>query len=550
MHFHLTCSELLCLSFLPAYPNFYYRAEINFISLAYAEQTNIGGRNMSLTEIKKEIETERLIGYRYTQQLCRAEALVAGAGREAVEPLLWDANAAIIRCDVQNERIVLDGTLQCQAVYRQGEETTLRALSAKSAISQVIELVPAQSGMLCRTDVQVEHVEARYENGHMVFQVGLGLRVWVMALERIEAITDMENSNQIETRYEELRFVKLAADAGETAVMTAEVELPHSLDARNTLMDWGNVLIDSVQQDLGGIRVKGRAMIETLVSSGIEGRPAVVVKYPIEFDKLLELPEWLSQNVGVSAQLRSIRTQVENDENSEEGRLLIQTDVHFSISANVQESVRALMDAYGVGSKRIEITSEEFEACNDVTITQNTETIRGTVIADESSAAIGSVIAVRTQPNLAEVRMDEKASILSGIIDADVLYMPAGSDIPASTHTELPFEMKASQILGDTSQIRLSVVSSEANALMSDRLEMKILLCADCETRHYESRSIVQQIEQVESEKKRSGYIICWQDESESAWDVGKRYGIAESIVLSAAGQDGFSANRGIVLNV
>ena len=86
---------------------------------------------MPLKLIQKEIEAEREIGYRYLQVLSRAEALVPGAGREAIELLLWDASAVIIRADVQNDRVVLDGTLNCQAVYRQGEETSLRALSAK-----------------------------------------------------------------------------------------------------------------------------------------------------------------------------------------------------------------------------------------------------------------------------------------------------------------------------------------------------------------------------------------------------------------------------------
>ena len=77
---------------------------------------------MSLKIIRKEIEAEREVGHRYLQMLSRAETLVPGAGREAIEVLLWDANAAIIRADVQNDRVVLDGTLNCQAVYRQGRK--------------------------------------------------------------------------------------------------------------------------------------------------------------------------------------------------------------------------------------------------------------------------------------------------------------------------------------------------------------------------------------------------------------------------------------------
>ena len=272
---------------------------------------------MPLKVLRKEIEAEREIGHKYLQVLSRAEALVPGAGREAIEPLLWDASVAIVRADVQNDRVVLDGTLSCQAVDRQGEDTTLRALSAKSTVSQVAELTGAQPGMLCRVQAVVENVDARYENGHMVFLVSLGLHVWVLKLENLEVIDQIEDGAEVEARFRDLPLVKLAAEANETAVLTERVELPRALDARATLMDWGSVQIDSSEPDLGGIRVKGRATIETLVASGVEGKPGVVVKYPIEFDKLIELPEWLCGEAHVFPSIRNIRTQLEAGDDEE-----------------------------------------------------------------------------------------------------------------------------------------------------------------------------------------------------------------------------------------
>ena len=174
---------------------------------------------MPLKLNRKEIEAEREVGYKYLQVLARAEALVPGAGREAIDILLWDANAVIIRADVQNDRVVLDGTLNCQAVYRQGEETSLRALSAKSTISQVTEIPGAQGGMLSRVLPVVENVEARYENGHMVFQVSLGVHVRVLKLEPVLIIDGIEDGEGLQTRFEQICFTRLAAEATETAVI-------------------------------------------------------------------------------------------------------------------------------------------------------------------------------------------------------------------------------------------------------------------------------------------------------------------------------------------
>lgn len=486
---------------------------------------------MPLKVRKSEIEVEREIGYKYLQMQSRAEALVPGAGREAIEPLLWDANAVIIRVDVQSDRVVLDGTLNCQAVYRQGEETSLRALSAKANISQVTEIPGAQGGMLSRVQPVIEGVEARYENGHMVFLVSMGMHVRVMKLEPVEVIDMLEDAQNIEARFEEVCLTRLAAEATETAVLTGRVELPQALDARAALMDWGSVSVDSVEPDLGGVRVRGKAQIESLIASGIEGRPAVLVKYPIEFDKLIELPEWLSQTACVTPSVRSVRAQLEQGNEGAESALAIQADVHFAISANLRECVGILEDAYATAGNSVRVQMGHFTACRDAHCLRSSESVRGTVLLEEGAPAVGSVIAVRVLPNIAEIQPLEKGSRISGLLEATLLYMPVGSDSPASTHTQLPFELELDWELGENPVVNLSVTSAESNALMSDRLEMKIGLNVDCEARIQQSVDYVTEVEEGEEMKRRPGYIICWPEENADAWTVGKRYCIPAALV-------------------
>jgi len=504
---------------------------------------------MPLKLNKKEIEVEREIGYRYLQALCRAEALVPGAGREAIEPLIWDAAAAISRADVQNDRVVLDGMLSCQAVYRQGDENSLRALSAKSTISQVAELPGAQPGMLCRAHAAVENIEVRYENGHMVFLVSIGIGVWVSKLEHAEIISSIEEADGVQTRFRELCTVKLAAEASETTVLTERVELPGSIDPRAVLMDWGSVAIDSAEQDLGGLRIKGRVTAETLIASGIEGRPAVSVKYPIEFDKLIELPEWLSRDVCVLPSIRSMRSQLEAVEGEAEASLTIQADVRFDITANMRDCVPVLTDAYSTGGTGIRIETQELELTTEVKCTEQSELVRGTVPLGEGTS-VASVIAVRVLPGIAEIEEGNGRSRISGLLDAAILYMPSGSDQPKAAHTSLPFAIEVPQELEENSMIRISAASAEANALMGDRLEMKIGLNVFCETRENDDVELVKNIEEGKPQRRRPGYVILWPEENEDTWQIGKRYAIPEAQVLACADGGCISEGKPLVLKI
>jgi len=317
-------------------------------------------------------------------------------------------------------------------------------------------------------------------------------------------------------------------------VLAERVELPRSLDARATLMDWGCVSIESSEPDLGGVRVKGRALVETLVASGIEGRPAVLVKYPIEFDKLIELPEWLSRNACVMPSIRNIRTQLELPEEDEDGTLLIQADIHFSIASNLTECVNALSDVYSTAGNAADAKTAEFSACTRAICLRSAEVVRGTVLLEEGAPAVGSVIAVRVLPNIAEVRSGEGKTLVSGLLDAEVLYMAGGSDLPASANTQLPFEIELPGELGDEAAILLHTSSAEANALMSDRLEMKIALMIDSEARIQQNFTIATEVTQEGEIERRPGYVICWPDESDDAWSIGRRYGVAAGDIAAA----------------
>ena len=187
---------------------------------------------MALELTKQGFEVEDLIGARMSQVLLRAEALVPGAGREAIEPLLADASLFIDAADIQSGRIVLDGTVACQAVYRQGGEVTLRALGAQTGLSHVIDIPGVEPGMFSRVWGTVEHVDAKYENGHMIFLVTCSLRAQALRLQPVEGVQSVVGQPGLETAFESLKSVKLAAESSEMALLRDTAPLPAALDAR------------------------------------------------------------------------------------------------------------------------------------------------------------------------------------------------------------------------------------------------------------------------------------------------------------------------------
>lgn len=486
---------------------------------------------MALEIERQTLETERLVGSRRTQLLARAEALVPGAGRDAIEPLLADASLYIVQTDVQEDRIVLEGSVACQAVYRQGEESAVRALTAQTTLNHVLEIPGAKPGMLCRVRGEVNHVDARYENGHMVFQVTCDFIAQALDLSPVEVIRQVGGMEGLQTVYADIRSVKLAAEASELALLKDTVALPAALDARTSLMDWVAVEVDEVAPDLGGVRVKGRAMVETLVSSGVAGRPAVLVRYPLTLEQLVELPEWLAGDVIAEVDVRSVRSQVEPQAEDGDMRLSCEIEARVRVLANATDEARALTDAYATRGPSLDVEYDDLSLCSAAERVKVNEVVRGTVLIGENAPGVGTVIATQVHPSIGQWRSENGQGIIEGVAETRVLYVPGGSDLPASAEAELPFTVTVPQTLDDDSLVDIQVISAEGNALMSDRLEMKLQLAVTCETRVRQRVRVVEELEEDEPLQRRAGIVIRWPEAGETAWDIGKRYGVpADSV--------------------
>ena len=490
---------------------------------------------MDLRIERQTLEVEKLVGAREAQLLARAEALVPGAGRDAIEPLLADASLFIARTDLQADRVVIEGSISCQAVYRQGEEATVRALTAGATLNHVIDIPGARPEMLCRVRGRVDHVDARYENGHMVFQIACTLRAQALALTPVEVIRSVEGEAGLQTASRPLKSVKLAAESEEMALLSDGVTLPAALDARMALMDWITVQIDEVAPDLGGVRVKGRAMVETLVSSGAAGRPAVVVRYPLAIDQLVELPEWLTGSVFAEADVRSVQSRLENAESAEgeDGgtRLVCQAEVRVRAYAGATDTAEALTDIYATGGSALAVTYDTLELCSEAGRINVVESVRGTLLMGENAPGVGTVIAVQVRPGVSEWHSENGRTVIDGVLEAAVLYMPGGSDLPAAAESEMPFSVTVPAALDEDASIDIRAISAEASALMSDRLEMKVQLGVACEARHRERAQVVSEVAEGDPVRRRPGIVVSWPDADDDAWSIGKRYGVPEARV-------------------
>ncbi len=485
-----------------------------------------GGLNVELE--RQTMEIERQVASESAQALVRAEATVSGAGREVVEPLMEEATLSIGTVEVQDGRVLLDGTVRCQAVYRQGEEGSPRALAAQAQFNQAIETPGAKPRMIASVNGQVEHVEASYENGRMVFQVSINLQAQVSALDTVSVITQAAGIPALEARFVELCSTKLSAEAGAETVLRESVALPAQLDARLALIDWSNARVTSVAPDLGGVRVKGEVLTETLIGTGVQARPVALVKVALPFDELVELPEWLTENVRASAQATNLVTNVEQG-GAEESTLTLEANLAIAVRAYGQDCATALAGAYTTSGQGLQANQQTLDVSTGETTLDSSQVFRGTMLLPEGAPGAGTVLATRVRPVVSEWTSENGQTTVSGVMEAGVLYLPGGSERLQAARSELPFSIRCEGALPDSGRLALEATGAEASALMSDRLELKCTLHVTGEAMRTQPVTVVEGVEAEEGEPGKSGVLIIWPQAGDTAWSIGERHRVAQS---------------------
>ena len=483
---------------------------------------------MALETKKQAVEVEALIGAQYVQVLVRAEALVPGAGRSAIEPLMAEANVSISGMDVQTDRLVLDGAAYCQAVYRQGEEATLRALTAQATLNQVIDVPGAASGMLSRALAQVEHVEAKYENGHMVFLVTCGIQAQVLELRQIELIDAISGVDGLQTAYEDLCSFKLAADTDADVLVKGEIDLPVALDARTSLMDWGRGVDRKRRAGAGrpareGTRAGGNADFQR------RRRPAGGAGQVPAGIRPAGRAARLARQGRVRHGIHPPHPIAGQRERGRRGRDAFRRRGAAPDRAGERRGLRrrAARRVHHGGETRSTSRGRRSTSAPESTARSLPRAVRGAVLLGENAPGVGTVVAVRVRPEIGQWSSENGRGRIEGPARGHgAVYARRFPTCRRRHRRKCPFSIDVPAPIGEDSWISIEVVSAEANALMSDRLEMKTTLNVCCETRLRGRATVVQDAAEGEPIRKRPGIVILWPCEGEDGWSIGKRYGV------------------------
>ncbi|MDO4546500.1 MAG: DUF3794 domain-containing protein [Clostridia bacterium] len=470
------------------------------------------------------VEVERLIGTGQLQTRLNAETATPGAGREVIDVLIEQADITIDSIQPQTDAVVVDGELFCQAVYRQGENTAARAVTAQTRFSEVVELEGVTPQSIVKAQGVVEEVTAGYENGRMRFEMSITIRVQAHQLTPIDVITEISGVDGVQTRFIQVNSCKLAAESNQAVVVSEEVALPAQLDARVALMDWATARVTSTAPDLGGVKVQGEICSQTLIGTGVSSRPLAMVKVVMPFEQLVEMPEWLANDVTAEASVRRLDAGISPGEDDEGAVLRIEGEANIYVRSDHEDAATALEDAYATGDAQLDVERENINFAVGKQLIDCSEQFRGTLMLSEDAPGVGVVLATRANPVISQWTSENGITTVEGFLDIKSLYLPSGSEQVTSVRGEMPFSVRCNADWPEDAWVNVTAMGCEAAALMSDRLEIRLTLVITGFYRLTSGATLATKVEAGEAKAGKSGIVIYWPNDGDDSWTVARRY--------------------------
>jgi len=472
---------------------------------------------MALTMEKKIVEAEQVIGSAYGQIPLRAESEPTGL-REAAEILWEDARLYLAPARAADSGAEVEGTIYCQALYRLSGDSALRTAVCEMPIREMLEIEGAQSGMTAVCEGDIEHLEARYSGGRVVFTGAAGLRARISAPAETEIVASASGDG-LECRTQTCVSRKLTAENAAMATLRDEVSLPAALRARGVLITRSTVKNIRCEPEPGGVRVGGEILTEALIRCGVEERPVAMVKYTLPFEQALSFPDSAAGEAVGAVAVRTLDCRLD-DEDSEDAALKILCEVRISAGLYAVEETAVISDAYGTGSADYTPQTIPLRLCAGTRTLEGREDFRGELLLPEGAQGVGAVLAVRAVPRVSETEGD----IVRGVVESMCLYVPAGREQVSCVRGETPFEMKFSDAIPANSNVRMEALDADALSVVSDRMEIRCTLWGRCISTQEETLQAVSHLIETPAAKPPAALVIHYAAGKEELWDIARRY--------------------------
>lgn len=502
---------------------------------------------MDGTVVRENVEIERLAAETVEQALVEGEVALPGGIREEATVLGCEARLVISSVEPQTDRLAMDGTVVFQVLYRQGDNT-VRVLEANCAFNHLTEMVGVDARMHPRVAGSVQTATAQPVSGRMRLRAVLDVAARVFSPEETAVVTGLSGVEGLETLEQNCTLMRHAANGHASALLREEFDLAAPPPIHETLYARAVPHVRGVYGGEGRAMVEGDVTLDVFHSGADPDLPLVVTQHVFPFEHAVELSGEADGDIQARVQVQDV---VASSVDTGDGMRVLRTETVLDIEVEsfTESHIQSLKDAYTLSGDALTLEAQPlacFAGVQTVTAAENDKLV---MPLPGGLQPISRVLAALLTPTMTNSELVGGRTVVEGILDSQVIYMPDGNDAPAAVRQEIPFRIAFQGALPAGANVQLTTHDVQAEGIATDRIELKYRMEMVADAVQGQSLTLPVGVKTVTQPKDRGGIVMIWPQAGETLWDIAKRVRVTtDSIGRLNPGIEEAKPGRGVLI--
>lgn len=502
---------------------------------------------MEESVLRENVGIERLAAETAEQALVEGEVALPGGIREEATVLGCEARLVVSSVEPQADRLAVDGTVVFQVLYRQGDDT-VRALEANCAFNHMSSLEGIGPKMRAQVSGAVQSATAQPVSGRMRLKAAVDIAARVFSPEQVAVVNGVGGIKGLQTQQQKTSLTRHAASGHASALLREEFDLKAPPVIHETLYAKALPHVRSVSGGEGRAMVEGDVLLEVYHSGGSADQPLIMTQHLFPFEQAVDLEGPPGEGLTARVQVQDV---VASSVDTGDGTRVLRTEtvLDLEVESFLEETVTSLRDAYTLQGDALSLEAAPISCFTGITGVTAVESDKLVLTIPEGAQPVGQVLTTLLKPTMTGSEQVGGRTIIEGLLDAQVVYIPAGGKAVAASRQETPFRIAFQGALPANSMVSLVARDVQSEGITGDRVEVKYRMELSADAVKSQTVSLPSGVHFQKVAPERIGLAMVWPQPGETLWDIAKRLRVTtDSIFTLNPGLDAEKPAKGVLV--
>lgn len=496
---------------------------------------------MSLELDTRNIQINEPLKAANVRTVVDTDIIVPDSKPDVLNVLQVNAISSVTEKYVQRDNITVSGVIDYTILYSGDEEkVNVKSINFRTPFSQQIEIAGIENDMFNYVKAEVQHIEYHIQNSRKI-NVKSVVSLSADVIDSVEApvISGISSDSSIPVKSEVIKAFNLAVCSENSFEVEDILKVPGSNPNIDDILK-SDIRLESSEMKTVNNKVvaKGRVIVNTLYTCDDD---IYYMENEIPFTEVMDVD-------GISADMHSeieysvtgASYELEQDENGENEGIYVKISVSSIIRAFEDEEYEIISDVYSPDYE-VSVSRKSIKINEIIDTSGSSCTVNDTISLNPGMPEMVKIYNFIASPFVEKTYIEDSSAVVEGYVNTQLLYLSDSDESPVyCMKKNIPFVHRFA-VTGNTDGAIVDAgVYAEHNSYTfksSTDADVRIALRVNVNVVKEKSADVITDIKINEDapidKTAQPGIVIYFAEESDTLWDIAKKYHTTTSEIAS-----------------